>query len=222
MDEPPFSWVEEYNDPFYPPPTASKRKAKSKKLEFLGWGSKPLIEFLDSIGKDTAQLISRHDATGIITRYVNENNLVHPLKKKRINCDERLHALFGRKSIARNKIHSLLDSHYADDNLENSDDELLFSSEDEIGTTNSEQHKTERKTPPKKRALETNRSSFAAIIPDNVKLVYLRKSSVKDLLNDPETFERKIVGSYIRIKSDPYDYLQKNSHCLLQVQGNML
>nr|GLL35246.1 uncharacterized protein At5g08430-like [Ipomoea trifida] len=32
-----------------------KRKSRRNKLEFLGWGSKPLIEFLDSIGKESRQ-----------------------------------------------------------------------------------------------------------------------------------------------------------------------
>nr|GMD30571.1 zinc finger protein 646-like isoform X1 [Ipomoea batatas] len=32
-----------------------KRKSRRNKLKFLGWGSKPLIEFLDSIGKESMQ-----------------------------------------------------------------------------------------------------------------------------------------------------------------------
>ncbi|KAL5751492.1 hypothetical protein ACOSP7_021700 [Xanthoceras sorbifolium] len=213
--EAPFSWVQ-------PPLTGSKRKVRSKKVKFIGWGSKPLIEFLLSIGKDTSQQISRHDVTGIINRYVNENNLLHPVKKKRINCDEKLHALFGRKSIARNKIHNMLEPHYAENLDKSDDDELLYSSEEDNICTNYEQQKSlssDRKTPLKKRTSETSESCFAAIIPDNIKLVYLKGSLVQDLLNDPETFERKVVGSFVRIKSDPHDYLQKNSHCLLLVTG---
>ncbi|KAK2655722.1 hypothetical protein Ddye_008774 [Dipteronia dyeriana] len=222
--EAPFTWVEEYSNPSYPPLTGSKRKVKSKKKEFLGWGSKPLIEFLHSIAKDITQQISRHDVTAIINRYVNDNNLVHPVKKKRINCDDKLHALFGRKSVARNKIHNMLEQHYAENLEKSDDDELVYSSEEDNNTcTNYQQQKTltsERKTTPsKKRPLETPKTCFAAIITENVKLVYLKRSLVLDLLNDPDTFERKIVGSFVRIKSDPNNYLQKNYYCLMLVTG---
>lgn len=215
MDEPQVSWVDDRNNTSYHPSTPSKKKSKSKKLEFVGWGSKPLIEFLISIGRDTSELISQHDATAIITRYVNDNGLVHPTRKKRINCDERLQAVFGKKTIARNKVHALLEPHYPD-----SDDELIFSSDEDENDVTSEHRATtpQRKTPPKKKEVETNRSCFAAVIPHNLKFVYLKRSFVLELLNDPQ-FEEKVVGCYVRVKADPNDYLQKNSHCLLQIKG---
>lgn len=209
-----FVWAEEYNGQLSPFITSGKRKVRSKKWEFSDWGSKPLIEFLQSIGKDTCEKISQFDVTDIVTKYVKENNLFDPKRKKRILCDEKLRCLFGRKSISRNKIYDMLEAHYAE-NHDESDDGILDSSEDE----NEKQKR--RKTPKKKKLVETPKSCFAAIIPDNIKLVYLKRSLVQDLLKDPETCKHKIVGSFIRIKSDPNDYLQKNSHWLLQVTGNL-
>ncbi|KAJ0081156.1 hypothetical protein Patl1_12428 [Pistacia atlantica] len=207
-----FVWEEEYDGQLSPRITSVKRKVRTKKWQFLDWGSKPLIEFLQSIGKDTCEKISQFDVTDIVSKYVKENNLFDPRRKKRILCDEKLRCLFGRKSISRNKIYDMLEAHYAE-NHDESDDGILDSSEDE-----NEKQKT-RKTPRKKKHVETPKSCFAAIIPDNIKLVYLKRSLVQDLLKDPETCKHKIVGSFIRIKSDPNDYLQKNSHWLLQVTG---
>lgn len=211
----PFFWEEEINGQLSPCITSVKRKVRSKKWEFLGWGSEPLIGFLQSIGKDTKEKISQFDVSDILTKYVKENNLLDPKRKKKILCDEKLLSLFGRKSISRNKIYDLLEAHYAE-NHEESDDGILDGSENE-----NEKQKT-RKIPKKKKLVKAPKSCFAAIIPDNIKLVYLKRSLVQDLLKDPESLKHKIVGSFIRIKSDPNDYLQKNSHWLLQVTGNLL
>jgi len=40
-------------------------------------------------------------------------------------------------------------------------------------------------------------------------------------LKQPDIFAGKVLGSYVRTKSDPNDYLQKNSHLLLEVTGNL-
>ncbi|XWS29963.1 hypothetical protein CRYUN_Cryun24cG0076100 [Craigia yunnanensis] len=219
MDEKaePVFWLEEYSGK--PPTSVSlKRKARSKKLEFVGWGSKSLIEFLDSIGKDTTKQISQHDVTDIIGKYVNENNLLHPAKKKRVLCDERLHSIFGRKTISRIKVYDLLETHYAE-NQDAWDDAFFFSSEEENLCEEQKGLSLERKTYPKKKVFETPKSCFAAIVPDNIKLVYLKKSLVLDLLKDFESFEAKVVGSFVRIKSDPNYFLQKNSHLLVLVKG---
>ncbi|KAK9292434.1 hypothetical protein L1049_020405 [Liquidambar formosana] len=201
----------------------TKRKVKSKKKEFVGWGSRQLFEFLESIGQDTNKQLSQYDVTAIINEYVNANNLIHPRKKKRIVCDERLHSLFGRKSVGRNKIHDLLEAHFAE-NQEESDDGFFYSSEegeDDVLTPHKQQKisSSDRKTHQKKIVVETPKSCFASVIPENIKLIYLKKSLVEDLLKEPATFENKVVGSFVRIKSDPNDYFQKNSHQLLQVTG---
>ncbi|XVF02679.1 hypothetical protein REPUB_Repub04eG0195200 [Reevesia pubescens] len=213
----PLFWLEEYSGkPLNP--ISLKRKARSKKLEFVGWGSKPLIEFLESIGRDTTKQISQRDATDIICKYVNDNNLLNPAKKKRILCDERLFSIFGRKTISRLKVYDLLETHYAE-NKDAWGDDFFFSSEEENLSEEQKGLSLDRKTYQKKKVFETPKSCFAAIVPDNIKLVYLKKSLVQDLLKDFESFESKVVGSFVRIKSDPNDFLQKNSHQLVLVKG---
>lgn len=218
--EAPVFWLEEHSGK-PATPASLKRKVRSRKLEFVGWGSKPLIEFLESIGKDTTKQISQHDVTDIIRKYVNDNNLVHPAKKKRILCDERLYSIFGRKAIGRMKVYDLLETHYAENQDAWSDGFSSMSDEDDVG----EEQKSvisERKAYQKKKVIETPKSCFAAIVQDNIKLVYLKKSLVQDLLKDPERFEAKVVGSFVRIKSDPNYYLQQNSHQLVLVKGDLL
>ncbi|KAI3798067.1 hypothetical protein L1987_33335 [Smallanthus sonchifolius] len=216
-----FFWVGELNEQT-PMPVKNRRKLKSKKLEFVGWGSKSLIEFLQSIGKDTGKELSQHNVTAIINDYVHNFNLLHPVKKKRVVCDEWLHSLFGKKSIPRIKIHELLHSHFAD-NHDSSEDDHLYNSEeyedDNITCKKRKVSSLEKIDPSQNKKASELLSRFAAIIPENIKLLYLKRSLVQELVKQPESFEGKLLGSYIRIKSDPMDYSQKNSHQLHPVTG---
>ncbi|KAJ8573550.1 hypothetical protein K7X08_010061 [Anisodus acutangulus] len=208
-------WVEEFKDqsPFS---LKRKRNVRIKKLEFVGWGSRPLIEFLQSIGKDTSRTYSQQEATMIVTEYIKSNNLLHPQKKKRVMCDARLYSLFGKKSIPLNKIYNLLEVHFSE-NHDESEDEPSNSSEEEDILIASKGRKSTGS--PKKKVPVVPKSCFAAVIAENIKLVYLKRRLVQDLLKTPESFQDKIVGSFVRVKSDPNDYFQKNSHQLQQVEG---
>lgn len=220
MEDEPLVWMEESKDQLYTP-LKCKRKLKSKKREFIGWGSKPLIEFLQSIGKDTSENISHHDVTAIIDTYVHQNSLFHPKRKKTIVCDERLYSLIGRKSVSRFKLREMLEPHFVDSQVDSeSGDELYYSSdenqEDNASTIRKQNHLQTKKV------VETPKSCFAAIVPENINLVYLRRSLVENLIKEPDQFEDKVVGSVVRIKCDPNDYLQKNSHQIVRVTGNVL
>ena len=255
-----FEWVEEYinfewqQQQQYQPANPSTRKRK--KMEFVGWGSRALIHFLESIGRDTTNPISQIDVTAIVNEYV-ERNLLHPettsynqygqsttktktktktRKKKRVLCDERLRALFGRKSISRVMIYRLLERHLAEANqLLDSDDSHDYLScgnddedDEERGGQGEDASGKHKKTyHPKGLIVEmpTPQSCFAAVIPQNIKLVYLRRSLIEEILkqdNGGVASELKILGSFVRIKSDPNDCLQKHSHHVLQVTGTLL
>ncbi|KAL6284894.1 hypothetical protein ACE6H2_015823 [Prunus campanulata] len=243
-----FSWTVDPTpnpDPNSTPFRQSKRVRSKKQVEFTGWGSRRLFEFLESIGRDTSNPISQYDVASIIADYVNQHKLQHPTKKKRIVCDDTLHSLFGRKTIGRVKIYDLLHQHFAEnqqddstDDGENDDDDenpfsnyFLGSADDNISQSQSRQRKQKNPKrfdsacPPK------SKSCFAAVIPENIKLVYLRRSLVEHLLllhnqqeqQQPQNLalfeEAKVVGSLVRIKADPNDISQTNSHQLLQVTG---
>ncbi|KAK2662047.1 hypothetical protein Ddye_000621 [Dipteronia dyeriana] len=173
-----------------------------KKIEFKEWGSKPLLDFLASIGKDTNQELSQIDVSSLIVEYCKQNNLFHKENKKKITCDSKLEALFRRKSVNINNVYSLLATHLA---------KKLDLSKDESGSGSEDVEVV---------ADHVQKCCFAAIVPENVKLVYLRKSLVEKLSVKLDTFEGKVIGSFVRVKSDhpnDYDDLQRNSHQLVQV-----
>lgn len=201
--------------------TKSQRSVNSKKKVFVGWGSKALIDFLQFIGQDTREKLSQYDVTSIVTKYIKDHNLVHPVKKRRILCDVRLQAVFGKKVINRHRIFSLLERHFIENEEQFQKDDLDQDLEDDTETLVAP--KTEKKLEQKKISSiwcsTAAQSQFAALIPENIKLVYLRRSLVLEMLKQPESIESKILGSFVRVKLDSHDYEQHNSHQLVQVTG---
>ncbi|KAL9811245.1 putative chromatin remodeling SWIB-Plus-3 family [Arabidopsis thaliana] len=166
--------------------SSKKRLRKPKSLEFVGWGSRNLIEFLESLGRDTTNKISENDVTAIIMNYIREKSRETPLKSKKrrktVACDEKLRLLFA---LCRNQEEDL----FYDD---------LYASEDDKQQRLSLSDKVAKQT---KQVVSKPRGTFAAIVRDNVKLLYLRKSLVQELAKTPETFESKVVGTFVRIKN---------------------
>ncbi|XAR56266.1 hypothetical protein NMG60_11036679 [Bertholletia excelsa] len=197
-----------------------QREVKSNKREFNGWGSKSLMDFLTSVGEDTSKKLSQHDVCFIINGYIKENKLYNPGKKK-ILCDEKLKSLFGRKNFKRNEIYDLLDPHFLENVAPLEEAELESSEDDENVLASLKKRKgssTGRKTQEKEVVSpSTSQGKFASIVTENIKLVYLKRTLVQELLKQPEAFEEKIVGSFVRVKSDSSS--RRNSHQLVQVTG---
>lgn len=212
-------WVEELND-LQSLPLKRKRNARSKRLEYTGWGSIRLIEFLHSVGKDTSKKLSQYDVAAIITDYVKAHNLVNPDKKKKIICDERLHSLFGKKVVSRIKIYDLLEPHFTE-NQDISEDDFGSEEDDSAYVKTKKASNSESKSSVKKNKVpEIPKSCFAAVIPENIRLVYLKRTLIQDLIKVPESLEEKLLGSFVRVKSDPHDFRQKFSHQLQQIIGD--
>ncbi|XP_056844406.1 uncharacterized protein At5g08430-like [Raphanus sativus] len=191
-------------------PWSRKRSRKPKSLVFEGWGSKNLMNFLESLGRDTTNKISEYDATDIVRKYIRE--LTHPLKtatKKRkktkvVACDEKLSLLFGCQKVNTAKLSDLVAKHYVENQEDGDFNYLLYSSEEE-------EDKKQRLALLSDKVVEKPRGSIAAIVRDNVKLLYLRKSLVEELAKTCETFEGKVLGTFVRIKNP--------CHQLVQVTG---
>ncbi|KAM0854129.1 hypothetical protein ACQ4PT_050591 [Festuca glaucescens] len=181
---------------------ASRKKGKSKKNVYAGWGSKELIEFLASIGKDPSKSLDQFGAAEAVKEYIRQKDLSQKDKKKYIKCDGKLFPLFRKKEIRFTKIYSLLERHIAANAT--SEDETLASSEDNTDSFRKKKSRTMTSEPSTLNGIsERYRRCFASLVRDNIKLIYLRRSLVMDLLKQPETFENKVIGCFVRVKNDP-------------------
>ncbi|GLT91283.1 hypothetical protein SLE2022_091780 [Rubroshorea leprosula] len=67
---------------------------------------------------------------------------------------------------------------------------------------------------------EFQKGCLASIVPENIKLVYLRRSLVEKLLvQQSDNFEDKVVGSFIGVKRESGNGSGRKSYHLLQVTG---
>lgn len=211
-----------------PEPSEKKDKAKgkvkstpkSKKKEFTGWGSTCLMQFLTNVGKDTIHALSQRELEKLIKGYSKEKNLIQ--KNKIVECDVWLQSIFGRKTVKLNRIYDLLESHLAENQVSSDDeDELGYDSEDmdqedeELVVNKRKKKNNGDKIPEKKEAV---RFHFASIVPENIRLVCLRRSLVEKFEKEPETFESKVIGSFVRVKEDVNACFSR-SYQLMQVTG---
>jgi chromatin remodeling complex protein RSC6 len=202
---------------------ASRKQRKPKKNVYVGWGSKELVEFLASIGKDASKSLDQCGAAEVVRHYIRQKDLFHKDKKKYVICDGKLYPLFRRGEIKFTKIYSLLERHIAANAT--SEDEILASSEDNSDSFRKKKSRTMTSEPSTPKGIsERYRRCFASLVHDNIKLIYLRKSLIMDLLKQPETFEHKVIGCFVRVKNDPKYctyHRPKTMYQLGQVTGNV-
>jgi len=200
-----------------------KQKAKCNKKDFMGWGSKPLIDFLASIGVDASKELSHYKVTNIVMEHVDKKKLLHPKRKKMIVCDQYLQSLLGRKLVNKFRVHGLLEAHFAK-NLENTEEGDWCSSEEKSDglLTHCKRKKKKNSDGIQNKGEVLSRDSVPAIVPENIKLVYLRRSLVEELLKQTDDVGAKVIGSFVRVKSDPNNYMQQSPYQLAQVIGKHL
>lgn len=206
----------------------TKRK-RSKSREFIGWGSKSLISFLTSIEIDITKPSTQLDVTSLIRKYIVDKKLSHPTLKRKFIPDEKLIPIFKKKVVPENKIYSLLAAHFAE-NLE----ETVGETNDENKDSSTYKHLDGRtclesrlsrlltESLLKKGNCMIKQSCFASINAENIKLIYLKQSLVKELLKQPESFKDKVIGTFVRIRADPNDHMERNYHHLVRVIGKRL
>uniref|UniRef100_A0A0E0DRJ3 GYF domain-containing protein n=1 Tax=Oryza meridionalis TaxID=40149 RepID=A0A0E0DRJ3_9ORYZ len=192
------------------------KEGKTKKQVYVGWGSIELIGFMSSIGKDTSKPLDQFGAAEVVKQYIRQNDLLQKDKKKQVICDGKLWSLFRKSKLKYNKIYSLLEKHIAENITP--EDESLDSSEDNTDSIMERKSRimnTELGTP--EEVSERYRRCFASLVRENIKLIYLRRTLVIDLLKQPDTFECKVIGCFVRVKNDPREYSRHKPQKLYQL-----
>ncbi|PPD78332.1 hypothetical protein GOBAR_DD24759 [Gossypium barbadense] len=131
-----------------------------------------------------------------------------------------------KKREPKNKICDLLKSHFANtlepsilDGKRNGGESRSVNEDEQII---SECKRPRTLTPykvPIKVEYAVRKSCYASVVVENIKLVYLRRSLVEELLMHPDTFEEKVVGSFVRVKRKPGNCSGMTSFQLLLVTG---
>nr|KYP42735.1 Uncharacterized protein At5g08430 family [Cajanus cajan] len=212
------------SDEGYKPP-----KRKRYNLEkFVGWGSKPLISFLASIGKDETEPLTQWSVTSLIHEYIKEKNLHDPKYRGKFLPDEKLFPIFRKKVVSKSQIYSLLKCHFA----KKLDDSSSEKNDKQIKNSSSDKHVNDRpkcmksrlssligKSVLRKGDFFIKSSHFASMSVNNINLIYLKRSLVLEFSKQPETFMNKVVGTFVRAKVDSSDSKQRKSHHLVRVVG---
>ncbi|KAM0926484.1 hypothetical protein ACQ4PT_003541 [Festuca glaucescens] len=173
------------------------------------WASPELLEFVGHMRDGDQSFISQFDVQAILLEYVKKNDLRNPRRKSQIICDSRLHRLFRKTHVAHFEMLRLLEMHFLA-----SDASTVNNGNHETINVNSAQiddsgygEITDKPCPGRKKRMHRkiereplgNLKDYAAIDMHNINLIYLRRSLMEDLLDDP-TFSDKISGGFVRIK----------------------
>ncbi|CAN1745593.1 Zinc finger CCCH domain-containing protein 19 [Linum perenne] len=200
--------------------------ASSDKIE---WASKELLDFVMHMKKGDTSVHSQFDVQALLLDYIKKNKLRDPRRKSQILCDSRLQHLFGKHRVAHFEMLKLLESHFLlkQDQLVDDHQGSIIDSEakqlesDGISDALVKSRKDKKQKSRKRgyrRGLQSNIDDYAAIDTHNINLIYLKRSLVEDLLEDSETFEHKVVGSFMRLRI-PGNANKQDLYRLVQIIG---
>ncbi|XP_020675362.1 uncharacterized protein At5g08430 isoform X1 [Dendrobium catenatum] len=200
----------------------TRKKLKSDKNMFVGWGSTVLVKFLADLGKETKEPLEKFDVYEIVRDYILSKGLLHHDKrgKKYAISDSTLHCLIRRRKFKLSRLYTLLERHFA--SSDGSLDEFSSAEEDVYAKSGRRKRTTrcdsrvrchskvrcDSKVKPyidhhNELLLEPPKSCFAEITRNTIKAVYLKRSLIVELLKDTMTIETKIIGCFVRVKVDP-------------------
>ncbi|KAK9286023.1 hypothetical protein L1049_025226 [Liquidambar formosana] len=194
------------------------------------WASKELLEFVAHMKNGDTSVLSQFDVQALLLEYIKRNNLRDPRRKSQIICDSRLGKMFGKARVGHFEMLKLLESHFLIKEDSHADYIIQggfvdsVASQVEVNGNNDNQlmmGKDKRRKARKKgdtKGPQTNLDEYAAIDVHNINLIYLRRNSMENLIEDTEKFHEKVVGSVVRIRITSNDQKQ-DMYRLVQVVG---
>ncbi|XP_066312547.1 zinc finger CCCH domain-containing protein 44-like [Miscanthus floridulus] len=196
--------------------------------EEASWASKELINFVAHARNGDKSVISQYDVQPLLLDYVKRNNLRDPRRKSQIICDSLLQSLFTKERVGHFEMLKLLESHFPTsevspiDAVENHGGVVdPDPSQDADGNSeasvvmSSEKRRKSRKYDLRR---QPNLDDYAAIDNHNIGLMYLRRNLMEELIGDVDTFDEKVVGSFVRIRI-PGTGQRQDIYRLVQIVG---
>ncbi|KAF0932875.1 hypothetical protein E2562_012195 [Oryza meyeriana var. granulata] len=174
------------------------------------WASPELLEFVGHMRDGDRSFISQFDVQALLLDYIKQNNLRDPQRKSQIICDSRLHRLFRKTRVAHFEMLKLLEMHFivSEPSTVNDDSQGIVNlNSAQIDHASGYNDMAAKSSPDRRRRMhrkveresQANPEDYAAIDMHNINLIYLRRSLMEDLIDDP-TFSDKISGGFVRIR----------------------
>jgi len=198
--------------------------------EEASWASEELLNFVAHMRNGDKSAISQFDVQPLLLDYIKRNNLRDPRRTSQIICDSLLQSLFGKKRVGHFEMLKLLESHFpmsevspsADENhggVVDPDPSLDADGNSEASVVmSSEKRRKSRKYDQKR---QPNLDDYAAIDNHNIGLMYLRRNLMEELIGDVDTFDEKVVGSFVRIRI-PGTGQRQDIYRLVQIVGKWI
>ncbi|KAK9066857.1 hypothetical protein SSX86_014180 [Deinandra increscens subsp. villosa] len=197
---------------------------RSSVIPLKDWATKELLDFVAHMKNGDTSVLSQFDVQELMLEYIKRNNLRDPRKKSQIVCDSRLKILFGKPRVGHFEMLKLLEFHFFinEDPPKNKIKSIAKQVDpdwniDNTVTAGKEKKKRNHKKT-EERAPQNEINEYAAIDIHNMNLVYLRRKFMENLIGDGENFQRKVVGSIVRIRISGTDK-KHDMYRLVQVVG---
>ncbi|KAI3785326.1 hypothetical protein L1987_44442 [Smallanthus sonchifolius] len=199
-------------------------EGRSSVIALKDWATKELLDFVAHMKNGDTSVLSQFDVQELMLEYIKRNNLRDPRKKSQIVCDSRLKILFGKPRVGHFEMLKLLEFHFFinEDLPKNTVKSIAKQVDPDWNIDNmvivgkEKKRRNHKKT--EERAPQNKLDEYAAIDVHNMNLIYLRRKLMENLIEDSESFQRKVVGSIVRIRISGSDQ-KHDMYRLVQVVG---
>ncbi|KAL8123735.1 hypothetical protein AgCh_011651 [Apium graveolens] len=192
------------------------------------WASKKLLDFIAYMKNGDTSVLSPFDVQVLVLDYIKRNNLHDPCESSYVVCDSRLETLFGKPRVGHIEMPKLLDVHFlmkeqpANNGLVRGRvddvDAVQVPSDQSNSNLMSKDKKHNTRQKAAQFALQASLKEYAAINVSNIKLIYLRRNLMENLIQVKEKFHEMVIGSLVRIRISGDEHKQ-DMYRLVQVVG---